>query len=341
MSNENWQYDVFISYAREDIEVAAQLFSRLENCGIRAWLDTEALLPGQSWKKEITKAIRNSRACIALLSTHSASKRGYIQKEVSLALDVLGTRPQSEIFLVPARIDDCRPSDDRLLDIQWVDLFPSFGKGLARILDSLRLIGLEPREPFASPTRLQSSEVTALSGGTTSGVRSASGRTRNVEMTVPLKFGWHLGGCEHQSVTVEPRPDSTFGEAVRIALPAGAYMDYTIPRGSQASRRVEFAAELRLVYAKVKVRNRDSRAERPVWIAFLPGSEAPSPFGDGRDEWNYPVQPETHQSGWSLYEVEIADATRDTFGRDGWSFLAIVGFRLRLDNTFAYLRVST
>ncbi len=176
----------------------------------------------------------------------------------------------------------------------------------------------------------------SISGGASSGGRRLVGEG----MTVPLKSGWHLKGCEHDRVTIESQPDGTFGESVRIALPQGAHMDYIVPRGSQSSRRIEFAADLQLIYAKVRMRSRDSRTEQTGWIALTPGTDAPSPHGDGSFEWKYPVQPDAQHSGWSLYKVELADATRETFGRDGWSFLGIVAFRLRLDNTFGYLRVS-
>jgi hypothetical protein len=47
------QMKVFISYARKDKEVARSLYNDLKNAGVQAWLDTEDLLPGQNWKREI------------------------------------------------------------------------------------------------------------------------------------------------------------------------------------------------------------------------------------------------------------------------------------------------
>lgn len=49
---------VFISYAREDWEIAERVWGDLKRAGIDAWIDRKELLPGQNWKTEISKAIR-------------------------------------------------------------------------------------------------------------------------------------------------------------------------------------------------------------------------------------------------------------------------------------------
>ncbi len=96
---------VFISYAREDKTMAQQLFHDLRKNGVDPWLDDENLLPGQHWELEIGKAIKNCDYFLALLSSQSVSKQGYVQKELKTALDILGECPKSRIFLIPARSD--------------------------------------------------------------------------------------------------------------------------------------------------------------------------------------------------------------------------------------------
>ena len=59
---------IFISYAREDVEAARKLYRDLKNAELNPWLDEEVLLPGQNWKSAIKKAIKESRFFIALLS---------------------------------------------------------------------------------------------------------------------------------------------------------------------------------------------------------------------------------------------------------------------------------
>jgi hypothetical protein len=61
----------FLSYAREDMGMAKQLYNDLKRYGLDVWLNTESLLPGDRWKDKIQDAIENSNYFIALLSTRS------------------------------------------------------------------------------------------------------------------------------------------------------------------------------------------------------------------------------------------------------------------------------
>lgn len=131
--------NVFISYAKEDQIVAKKLYRHLKEAGLEAWLDSEDLIPGQRWKYEIKKAISNCDYFVALLSSNSVNKRGYVQKELKIALDVLDTFPPSDIFLIPVRLDDCQPTDERLSEIHRVDLFP-FLKGFKKLV---KIFGVE------------------------------------------------------------------------------------------------------------------------------------------------------------------------------------------------------
>jgi hypothetical protein len=124
---------VFISYARQDLTAARRLYFDLKRLGVEAWLDVECLLPGQRWKFEITRAIREARFFIAVLSAHAVSKRGVVQSELRQALSILDEYPDNDVFIIPVRVDECVPSDNRLKDLNWVDLFPSYEAGFERI----------------------------------------------------------------------------------------------------------------------------------------------------------------------------------------------------------------
>ena len=54
------QPKIFLSYAREDMGMAKQLYNDLKRFGLDVWLDTESLLPGDRWKDKIQDAIENS-----------------------------------------------------------------------------------------------------------------------------------------------------------------------------------------------------------------------------------------------------------------------------------------
>lgn len=128
------QNSIFLSYAHEDKKIALKLFNDLTYQGLDVWIDDISLKVGQRWKPEIQKKIQQSRFFIALLSSNSVNKIGFVQKELRIALDQLDYFPESETYIIPIRIDDCRPNFERLNDIQWIDLFPSYQKGLIKFL---------------------------------------------------------------------------------------------------------------------------------------------------------------------------------------------------------------
>jgi TIR domain-containing protein len=130
--------NVFLSYCHQDLAVAERLHCDLRKHGISCWFDREDLLPGQRWRETIETAIRKSSYFIALLSTHSVTKEGFVQREFRWALDVLSEMPPGRIYLIPARIDSCTPAHQVLKDLHWVDLFPIYESGLERILRAIR-----------------------------------------------------------------------------------------------------------------------------------------------------------------------------------------------------------
>ena len=128
---------IFISYASENRNIAERLYADLEKEGLKPWLDVKSLLPGTIWKDEIKLQIKNSQFVVLLLSQKSLGKVGYIQKEIRDVLETLDEYPQSKIFLIPVRLEDCQISHNRISEIQWVDLFPSYRSGFKKILKAI------------------------------------------------------------------------------------------------------------------------------------------------------------------------------------------------------------
>ncbi len=129
----------FISYAREDRSIARRLFRDLSACGSQPWLDIENLLGGQNWQRAISSAIRECSHFLALISHQSVSKRGFVQREVAQALQILEMFPPDEVFVIPVRLEDCQPKHERLSQLQWIDMFPSYDSGLRQLTKSLGL----------------------------------------------------------------------------------------------------------------------------------------------------------------------------------------------------------
>ena len=125
---------IFLAHASEDKKPVIGLYNRLKEKGFQPWLDVVDLLPGQNWRAEIPKAIKNSDIFIACLSQQSVKKQGYIQREFRMALNEMGDRPAGQIYLIPLRLDNCRIPELRqeeygvnLADYQWVNLFEPDG----------------------------------------------------------------------------------------------------------------------------------------------------------------------------------------------------------------------
>jgi hypothetical protein len=136
--------EVFISYASEDRKSAEKLYRDLKSEGYDVWIDSQNLMAGSNWSLEIQKAIRESQYVVVVLSSNSVSKRGYIQKEIRQALDILDEFPESETFIIPVRLEKREEGFERLKSIQRVDLFPHWDDGIARIISALKRRNLSP-----------------------------------------------------------------------------------------------------------------------------------------------------------------------------------------------------
>ena len=90
-----------------------------------AWFDKEKLLPGQDWELEIKKAVREADVVVVCLSKQF-NQAGFRQKEVRLALDTAMEKPEGEIFIIPARLEECDTLES-LRKWHWVDLFEDDG----------------------------------------------------------------------------------------------------------------------------------------------------------------------------------------------------------------------
>jgi len=129
--------DIFVSYASEDYHTAKRLYDDLKREGITAWLDREDLLAGQNWRETIPNIIRESSYFLLLISKNSVSKKGFVQKEQKIALELLDEFPSDGIFIIPARIDNTEPVYEKLRNLHWADL-SDYGKGFQQILKTLK-----------------------------------------------------------------------------------------------------------------------------------------------------------------------------------------------------------
>jgi len=152
---------VFISYAKEDVVIAKRLYGDLKKKGVSPWLDLEDILPGQDIDTHIKKAIRESDFFIVILSTNSLSNRGYVQKELKYAMDILVEYPKSEIFLIPVRIEDCAFSNEEVLKISIVDIFSDYNTGLEKIIKAIQSKQIDKNITYEGPLEITSKNTSS------------------------------------------------------------------------------------------------------------------------------------------------------------------------------------
>lgn len=129
---------VFVAYVQEDAAAAERLFEDLSDSGFDPWLDRRKLLPGQNWPRSIEEAIGISDFFLACFSHRSVKKKGGFQAEIRYALDCTQRVPLDEIFLIPARLEACPVPIRIQREIQYIDLFPDWERGVRRIVAAMR-----------------------------------------------------------------------------------------------------------------------------------------------------------------------------------------------------------
>jgi WD40 repeat protein len=161
---------LFLAHASEDKEQVKAIYHRLKDSGFEPWLDEYDLLPGQNWRVEIPRVIRESDIFIACLSKNSVTKQGYVQREFRLALDACAEKPAETIYLIPLKLDDSEVPNLQLpqlginlRDYHWLNYWEDNGfENLLRSLSGLAnksrnnfiiQAGLKPTKLFKDKTR--------------------------------------------------------------------------------------------------------------------------------------------------------------------------------------------
>jgi formylglycine-generating enzyme required for sulfatase activity len=125
---------IFLAHSSIDKELVRKLYRELKGRGLDPWLDEENLLPGQLWRIEIPKAIRECDFFIACLSERAIQREGYMHKEFRTALDVYAEKPFGTIYFIPLKFNECEVPDIQfprlginLRDIHWLDYWKPDG----------------------------------------------------------------------------------------------------------------------------------------------------------------------------------------------------------------------
>jgi hypothetical protein len=123
---------IFISYSRQDTEVASFIRRYLEQHGYLAWFDTHSIHVGDEWPAEIVDGIKECVLFLLVISPHAIASR-QIKKEVFLASEEKKT-------ILPLMIPPpCQLSDGlryHLAGLQQMEL--DLPKGLPNLLSRIQ-----------------------------------------------------------------------------------------------------------------------------------------------------------------------------------------------------------
>jgi hypothetical protein len=117
---------VFLCHSSGDKPTVRKLYHQLRNDGFSPWLDEEDLIPGQNWRQEISKAVKQSDVVLVCLSKTSINKIGFVQREIKYALDVAEEMPDGLIYIIPVKFEECEIPES-LRKWQWVNLHSENG----------------------------------------------------------------------------------------------------------------------------------------------------------------------------------------------------------------------
>ena len=110
---------IFISYANADQSRVTPFCDYLVNQGFNVWIDCRCLKPGQNWEFEIRREIDKAAFVLIFVSQNSFDRRGYVQRELKLAIDKLNEKLIDDIYIIPILLDDA-PIPPQLRGIQHI-----------------------------------------------------------------------------------------------------------------------------------------------------------------------------------------------------------------------------
>jgi predicted phosphatase len=114
---------VFISYAREDENIAKILYSSLSKSDIDPWIDQKMIEAGDQWEDDIKNGIKESDFVLIICSQSLKNKKdSFVNKEIKWSVD--RAQEVRGKFIIPVHTDDARINEiiPELGEIQYVNI---------------------------------------------------------------------------------------------------------------------------------------------------------------------------------------------------------------------------
>jgi tetratricopeptide (TPR) repeat protein len=134
---------VFVSYATADRKQALAVCKAIERRGVKCWISSRDVAPGQNYQEAIVRSLRDAAAMVLIFS-RAANTSNEIKKELSLA-------SRFQVPVMALRIEDVEPSDAFAYELstrQWIDA----SEGWEQSIDSLvgEITQVSDAEPVAA-----------------------------------------------------------------------------------------------------------------------------------------------------------------------------------------------
>ena len=146
-------YEVFISYAKQNKDIADSICSTLESKGIYCWIAPRNISSGVIFPEAIIKGIVESKILLLVLSSHSDNSN-HVKNEVSIALD-------NKLTILPFCVENFSLSNEMNYFIRRYQLFeaytPSIEESIQRLPNVVMDIIDHPStdETVGSPTKVR------------------------------------------------------------------------------------------------------------------------------------------------------------------------------------------
>ena len=199
---------VFLSYAREDAEVAQRIADALRAFGVEVWFDQNELRGGDTWDQKIRTQIKACALFMPIVSARTEERtEGYFRREWKFAVDRTHDMAGNRSFIVPVVTDDTKEGSanvpDEFMRYQWTRLpqgvpSPEFVAQVKRLLEAPKKSAGAAQKP---------------SGASAPAVASAPRRSR-----WPLVLGGLAAGVVAMAVYFALRPAAK--DSVPAAPPA-------------------------------------------------------------------------------------------------------------------------
>ena len=115
-SSPNDEHKVFVSYSRDNIEIARLFCEQMDNMGISYWIDVNGKYSGNNFKEVLVDAI-DSSLVLLFLSSQESNQSPFVIREISLAVSDNKT-------ILPIKLDDAPYAKSirfDLSDIDWIE----------------------------------------------------------------------------------------------------------------------------------------------------------------------------------------------------------------------------